>query len=565
MKKLNKNLPNLLNRNFRNNITENFDNIEKGHNELVNEIERSATPTTAKIKHDDGNLHDVINQLTQRIANLVVGENVNSNVEVKDAKVGVDGTEYGSLQERVSTEINRILDKSTASLETAEQIKAEFEASAFYNEVTYKRGRLHDTDYTIVYIPHTDSDGNLIKLKRGTKTDDFKNLELTTAREYANYKNATYVANASTFSSTPSFYGRQIVDGKIVTTTKGAADSNVWTLTIDDDNTLNAYPPDVTVQELLSKGVKNALTAYGPLIMNGKDVYATGDYVGNTTVANPRTVIGQFKNKDLIFFTCEGRVSGKDTYQKGMTLDEVTDTLFSVYGDIEFAYNLDGGGSTSAVLRNHMLNTPTDNNNKSDRKVADFLYIAKDVKTKHDLDIAKAYQDIGELKSDINFLKGLLGNFNTINSKFLFMTGYDQYTGIVINDDNGVAQKKLYISPDGMSLYDYQKKQWTFKFKDGEGLYLDGRLMARNFSNPEPVTDCNSLQRGGSYYVPRTAKGSPYPNRCAAIVTQYNVTYKDFDEDANAFQTAVPFALTPNYKMKRRSHFKGAWSQWYDV
>ena len=89
--------------------------------------------------------------------------------------------------------------------------------------------------------------------------------------------------------------------------------------------------------------------------------------------------------------------------------------------------------------------------------------------------------------------------------------------------------------------------------------------MARKFSAPESVKDCNNLSAGGDYHVPKTAKGSPYPNQSSAIVTQYNVSYADFEDATTAFQTAIPFARSVNYKMKRRTYAEGQWSQWFDI
>lgn len=570
MKRLNKNIPYQLGGNFRRDLIENFDSLDKGYIEIIelmkkHQYEDKAAHTTNQIKHENVNLNDSINQIKKQIMNAVIGENVDSNIEVKDSKIGMDGKEYETLQERLSKEFGVINEKSQTSLDTSTQLKESFESSAFYNEVTYRRGRKFDTDYSIVHIPHKDKNGDIIKLKRGTKTDDFKNIDLTTAREYSNYKNATYVANASIFSSTPDLLGRQIVDGKIISNIEDNYTRERWSLTIGEDNTLNAYPPNITSQELLKKGVKNALTAFGPIIQNGKNVYTKGEYAANSEIDNPRTVIGQFKNKDLVFFVCDGRTKGKDTYQKGMKLDEVVDTLFAEYGDLDFAYNLDGGGSSSSILRNRMLNTPKDNKNKEDRKVADFLYISKDIQTKRDLDIQQAYQDIGELKKEINYLNGLITGLDTINYKWLFLSGFDNHTGLAIKDDNNQPRKKLYITPNNFGLYDYTTKRYDFLFRYDEGLYIDGRLMARNFTNPEPITNCNTVQRGGTYHVSRDAKGAPYPNRSSAILTHYNVTYRSFDEAVSAFQTAVPFAMSPNYKMKRRSFHKGVWSDWYDV
>ncbi|MDN6182924.1 MAG: phosphodiester glycosidase family protein, partial [Staphylococcus equorum] len=279
--------------------------------------------------------------------------------------------------------------------------------------------------------------------------------------------------------------------------------------------------------------------------------------------SHPLTAIAQLPNKDILIFTCDGRVKSQGLYQKGMTLPEVTETLYAHYGDIQFAYNLDGGGSTSSVLRSRVLNKPTDNGNKSERNLLDFIYVGKDPKQVRDKDIQKAYEDIGDVRASFQFLYGLLQEWNTSPTGELRTSVYNNYTGLVAMDGEN-PKKKFYMQPDEFRFWDYDTGRTWFRVTD-DSMQLHNRELADNFSAPRTVTDCDNLQRGGTYHVPKTAQGSPYPNASSSIVTQYNVTYADFDDTASAFQTAVPFARSVNYKMKRRTYAQGAWSQWFDV
>src|SRR5699024_8852472 len=190
----------------------------------------------------------------------------------------------------------------------------------------------------------------------------------------------------------------------------------------------------ITAQEIKDKGYNNTWSGFGPLIMEGKVDYKTGDYSPNSEEKHPRTVVAQLPNKDTLIFTCDGRVESEGLYNAGMTLHEVTDTLYDHYGEIQFAYNLDGGGSTSSVLRSRVLNKPTDNANKSERKVLDFIYVGKDPKQIRDKDIQKAYEDIGDVRASFQFLYGLIQHWNSFNTNELRLTQYDKYTGIVAMD-----------------------------------------------------------------------------------------------------------------------------------
>src|SRR5699024_11813620 len=83
---------------------------------------------------------------------------------------------------------------------------------------------------------------------------------------------------------------------------------------------------------------------------------------------NPRQIIAQKPNKDLMFITVEGRNAASVV----MTYDQMYDLCKEL--GASYAYCLDGGGSTQTVVRGNLLNRQTDNNGMSERIVHDFLY-----------------------------------------------------------------------------------------------------------------------------------------------------------------------------------------------
>ncbi|MGL4008209.1 phosphodiester glycosidase family protein [Staphylococcus nepalensis] len=620
------NFPITLNRNFRSDLVSNFKklNNEKSANKealLNHATNQKNAHTSNQINHNGMPLYKVVEQLKSSVNEQIIGANGNGNAEIKDIRIDSDGNRHELAQQRLLSEFAKNNEIANNALDLSNEHEEELKNSAYYNEVEVINGRKFDTDYNIVRIPHRDENGELIKLKRGFYTNNHDDLIFATPRQFAKENNATFVANASTFTNDGKLHGRQIHNGKIIET---AYDKNVetrWTLVFNEDNTLESYPPEVTTKELLDKGIKNALTAFGPIIVDGKRFYKPGDYATNSEINNPRMVIGQLPNKDLIFFSCDGRVKGEYTHQTGMKLGQVVDTLFSHFGDIDFAYNLDGGGSTSSVVRSTMINAPKDKGNKYEREVLDFFYIDKPLRQVRDVDIQKAYEDIGDVKARQDLLHGLVTNFNTVNDKNLFLTGLDnytgfvvndengkpkkklyitktnfglwdydkkaydfivrdtgtwfkgrnlfltgldKYTGIVINDNNGKAKKKLYITPDNFGLWDYDKKQYDFIVRP-EGLFYKNRLTARHFANPEKVDNCNNIQHTGSYYATSEAIGSPYPNVSRSIIKHYNIDGETFSESTVAFQESVPFAHDAGLKGKRRSFYNNSWSQWYDL
>jgi len=570
MANLYENLPYSLNNEFRGYLVSNFKTLNKDR-QIVSELvdnhknQEVKAHTSKQIDHNGKPLNQTVDVLSGRINNQIYGASKNSSAEVKDIRVGMDGTVHNLAQDRLMKDFAKIDDVATQADNMAQKHEGQIKESAYYNEISYVSGRKFDTTYKIVHIPHRDSDGNLIKLRKGISGSNPNKPDHITARDFAKQTSATFVANASTGSGSQlKLHGQQIYNGQILDSVKDYEPlKDRWTLAMADDNTLTSFPPNITAKEIKDKGYNNTFSGFGPLIMEGKKVYTEGDYSPNSEVSHPRTVIAQLPNKDILIFTCDGRITGSTLHQKGMTLNEVTEVLYSHYGDIEFAYNLDGGGSSSAVLRSRMLNKPSDNNNKSERKLLDFIYVGKDPRQIRDKDIQKAYEDIGDLRNNFQFLYGLLTTWNEVNSNELRIRNYNDYTGIVTMDGEN-AKKKFYMQPNEFRFWDYDTSRTWFRVTE-DAMQLHNRELADNFSAPRSVKDCNNLQRGGTYHVPKNAKGSPYPNQSSSIVTQYNVTYASFDDATTAFQTAVPFARSANYSMKRRTYAEGKWSQWYDV
>jgi len=243
---------------------------------------------------------------------------------------------------------------------------------AYYDRITYDKYRdsVSGTDYFITYIPNKDTDGKLIKLQHGFQNDTMNSGVGETARSFANRNGASLVSNASIFDTSNGLIkGVQIKDG-VIYQDKGG--TNSYTLGIKDDNTLVTYAPTVSGATILADGCVNALTGFFPLILNSVAVdpaiYATASSKDDP---NPRNVIAQLPNKDIIFLTCEGRTSAN----KGMTYGDLIRILLA--RGVKTAYNMDGGGSGQMVIRGVMINNPIDDSGKTERLVPDFIYIAK--------------------------------------------------------------------------------------------------------------------------------------------------------------------------------------------
>ena len=143
-----------------------------------------------------------------------------------------------------------------------------------------------------------------------------------------------------------------------------------------DDGRMEIYDETSTNgNTLLEQGVTNTFS-FGPsLLDNGKaitnfDNVKIDNNLGNRNIdnSNPRTGIGIISPNNFVFVVVDGRDKG---YSRGMTLNEFSQ-LFEDLG-CTYAYNLDGGGSSTIYFNGRVVNKPS--NKDSERKVSDIIYI----------------------------------------------------------------------------------------------------------------------------------------------------------------------------------------------
>ena len=86
------------------------------------------------------------------------------------------------------------------------------------------------------------------------------------------------------------------------------------------------------------------------------------------TEGHPRTAIAKLKSGQILLVTVDGRQPGESI---GMSLNMLSDLLIE-FGAVE-AINLDGGGSTAMVIRNKLVNKPSDAT--GERPVSDAILV----------------------------------------------------------------------------------------------------------------------------------------------------------------------------------------------
>ncbi|MBR3306258.1 MAG: phosphodiester glycosidase family protein [Lachnospiraceae bacterium] len=128
----------------------------------------------------------------------------------------------------------------------------------------------------------------------------------------------------------------------------------------------------VTAQELLEDGAAQVFS-FGPaLIEEGSISVRAGQEVGRAMHSNPRTAIGIMGPGHYIFLVSDGRTDEN----AGMSLLQLAEFMETL--DVETAYNLDGGGSSTMIFMDELKNQPTGGGGYiAERSVSDIVYIGR--------------------------------------------------------------------------------------------------------------------------------------------------------------------------------------------
>ena len=128
-------------------------------------------------------------------------------------------------------------------------------------------------------------------------------------------------------------------------------------------------PSTVTAQELVDQGVWQAFS-FGPgLVEDGEISVSLDSEVGRAKASNPRTAIGVIDDLHYVFVVSDGRTDDSE----GLSLYELASFMDQL--GVQTAYNLDGGGSSTMVFQNQIINNPTGGFGDREREVSDIVYI----------------------------------------------------------------------------------------------------------------------------------------------------------------------------------------------
>ena len=127
---------------------------------------------------------------------------------------------------------------------------------------------------------------------------------------------------------------------------------------------------EISAEQLLESGAVQVYS-FGPgLIVDGEISVSLNDEVGKAKASNPRTAICEIEPLHYLFVVSDGRTEESE----GLSLYELAAFLETL--GVKNAYNLDGGGSSSMVFMDEIVNNPTTSGRKiSERSVSDAICI----------------------------------------------------------------------------------------------------------------------------------------------------------------------------------------------
>lgn len=325
------------------------------------------------------------------------------------------------IKDNLNVSIRRLLDSMDSSGELSEIISNTVlydivdrieKTNVFYNNIG--TSKIYDntskTYYYLTTIPRKDENGALIPLKMGIANDDKTFSALENTLKHAWRKNATLCINCGVFNvDTDKPIASIIYEGSILykdipTTTP----EKYQYFAITRNKQYKVYPIGTTPEAMLADDVYYACPIFQSLILNGEPVTQTDLRV------EPRQSIGFKANGDIVIISCDGRTSES----LGMSYDDLA-RLHALNGSIN-AYILDGGGSTSTVLRGVKQNENIDYYT-TDRAVGTFLYVAKETNTTVENNIAN---DLGRVKQ---FLIGEIRKKADFTNGFIRLKGGENY------------------------------------------------------------------------------------------------------------------------------------------
>ena len=261
------------------------------------------------------------------------------------------------LATNVTIEPNEVMDANAISIG---QIKEPTMYSSVYEEQVLKRGEGEEL-YKIVRIDEHGYEGYAVFIYDPTKITVATTKYLGSnggefVTDLAKSANAAIAVNGGGFNNSGQPSGYVYKNGKIVWARNRGKKWGGGTIGFSKEGVMILTKS--RGKKALEEGVYNGVD-FGPfLIVNGKSAEVSGN--GGWGV-HPRTVIGQRKDGIVVLLVIDGRSASS----RGIDLNTAIDIMkrYDVYN----AANLDGGSSTTLVVKGKIINNPTSTTSSGQR------------------------------------------------------------------------------------------------------------------------------------------------------------------------------------------------------
>ncbi len=264
---------------------------------------------------------------------------------------------------------NSLFNDEEVNLYSTSDIQTEENTEYINTDTEYQDENIHITLTTYRYLDTdiyvADVELSSIEYLRSAFAHDTYGKNITdTTSSIAESSNAILAINGDYYGAKESGY--VLRNGTIYRSTSRGNQEDLVIDTNGDFYFINESETDLA-------SISDALQvfSFGPaLIDNYKVVVNENDEVGKAKASNPRTAICQVDTLHYLFVVSDGRTSAS----AGLSLYELATFLESL--NVQIAYNLDGGGSSTMYFNGNLINNPTTSGKSiKERSVSDAIII----------------------------------------------------------------------------------------------------------------------------------------------------------------------------------------------
>lgn len=263
------------------------------------------------------------------------------------------------IKEKYSTVSNYNTNK-----QTTQNVEAQITDNSYTtSDLSIKIDTIREYDTTVYIADITIKDVSLLKTAFAENTYGRNITEKTST--IAENNNSILAINGDYYGFRTT--GFVIRNGQLYRETSSGSDD----LAIYSDGSYKIVNESNTnAKQLINDGVIQ-LFSFGPTLVNNGEISVTEnqEISGKSMVSNPRTAIGIIDNLHYIFVVSDGRTNSSS----GLSLYQLAKIMQNY--NCKIAYNLDGGGSSTMVFNNKVINNPTTNGQIKERSVSDIVYI----------------------------------------------------------------------------------------------------------------------------------------------------------------------------------------------